>query len=307
MIPLAHRIEYIFFSAFRRLLLLLPFPAARRTGRLLGGVLFRVMRSRRGIALDNLRHAFPGREEGDLRSIARGAFVNFGASMAEFLCFRKLDRAALERLLNYGENRAAFETLASAGGLVFLSGHFGNWELAGAGASCLAGRPFLVVVRTQANRLVDAVVNRSRTGFGNAVVPMERAIRDSLAALKEGGVVALAADQSATRESDYVPFFGRTVATFRGPAAFALRAGVPMMMGFTVRRPDHTYDFILEEVPTSDLRDASEENVRELTRRHTALLERYIRLHPDHWLWMHRRWKHLTPPAGGEGGTAGDP
>ncbi len=82
-----------------------------------------------------------------------------------------------------------------------------------------------------------------------------------------------------------------------------------MMMGFTVRRPDYSYDFILEEVPTADLEGATEANVRELTRRHVSLLERYIRLHPDHWLWMHRRWKHLgVPPVSrGEEGSGNAP
>jgi len=73
-----------------------------------------------------------------------------------------------------------------------------------------------------------------------------------------------------------------------------------------VRRADYTYDFILEDVPASDLNGATEDNVKELTRRHVSLLERYIRMHPDHWLWMHRRWKHLAPTPGPEGGDSVD-
>jgi KDO2-lipid IV(A) lauroyltransferase len=303
--PISHRIEYLFFSLFRGFLMLLPFPAVQRLGRRLGRASYHLMGRRRRITLDNLRHAFPEKSPDELATIAGGAFENFGIAICEFLCFPKLGGDGLRRLLNFDDNRDHFGAIASAGGLVFLTGHFGNWELAGAGSAALAGVPYLVVVRTQANRLVDRVVNDLRCGFGNRVVPMERAIRESLTVLKEGGVVGLAPDQSATRESDFVPFFGRDVATFRGPAAFALRSGARMNMGFTVRRPDYSYDFILEEVQTSDLVGATEENVRELTRRHTALLERHIRTHPDHWLWMHRRWKHLAggPAGGAEGGV----
>ena len=301
------RIEFLFFSLFRGCLLLMPFPWIQRAGRFLGRGFYYLMPGRRAITLDNLRHAFPGKTEDELRTVARGAFENFGIAMSEFLCFSKIGQPDLRRLMNYDENRAHFQAIAAGSGLVYLSGHFGNWELSGAGSACLAGVQYLVVVKTQANRLVDRVVTGLRCGFGNSVVPMERAIRESMTALRNGGVVALAPDQSATRESDFIPFFGRDVATFRGPAAFALRAGVPMKMGFTVRRADYTYDFILEEVPTSDLNGATEENVRELTRRHVSLLERYIRLHPDHWLWMHRRWKHLGGPSpGAEGGGSVD-
>jgi KDO2-lipid IV(A) lauroyltransferase len=299
----SHVVEYVLFSLFRGVLGLLPFRLAQKSGRFLGRLFYRLMPGRRSITLDNLGRAFPEKPDDELRAIARGAFENFGISMCEFLSFGKLDGEALRRLLNFDDNRESFTRIGSGGALVFITGHFGNWELTGIGSSALAGVPFLVIVRTQSNALVDRVVNRLRCKFGSSVVPMDRSIRESLSTLKNGGVVALAADQSATRESDYVPFFGRDVATFRGPAAFALRAGVPMMIAFAARRPDDTYDFFSEIVPTEDLRGASDENVLELTRRHTAVLERYIRLHPDQWLWMHRRWKHLAQEAGGEGGT----
>ena len=292
-----HLLEYILFSSFRGILLLLPFRWTQRLGRALGRAFYRLMPGRRRITLENLRHAFPEYTAAGLEAAAAGAFENFGIAMSEFLCFSKLGTGDLRVLMNYDENRRHFDAIASAGAMVYLSGHFGNWELSGAGSAALAGVPYLVVVKTQANRLVDRVVTGLRCRFGNGVVPMERAIREALTTLKGGGVVALAPDQSATTESDYVPFFGRRVATFRGPAAFALRSGVPMYMGFTVRRRDYTYDFILEEVPTSDLRGATAENVTELTRRHVSVLERQIRLRPDHWLWMHRRWKHLEPAA----------
>ncbi len=290
-----HTLEYVLFTLFRAALLLFPFRAAGRLGRFLGRAGFRLLTGRRNIALDNLRHAFPGKSPGELESVALGAFENFGIAICEFLCFSKLGVDDIRGLMNYGTGAGAFRKIAAAGGMVFMTGHFGNWELAGAGSSCLAGVPYLVIVKTQSNRLVDGVVNALRGRFGSATIAMEKSVRPAMTTLGEGGVVALAGDQSAPRESEFVSFFGREVATFRGPAAFALRAGVPLMVGLTVRRPDFTYDFVLEEVDRSGLTD-SDEHIREFTRRHVAVLEKHIRLHPDHWLWMHRRWKHLAGP-----------
>ena len=65
-----------------------------------------------------------------------------------------------------------------------------------------------------------------------------------------------------------------------------------MLIGFMIRKSDGTYEVVLEEIPTSDLVESTDEKIIELTQRHTAMLEKYIRLYPDHWLWMHRRWKH---------------
>jgi KDO2-lipid IV(A) lauroyltransferase len=123
---------------------------------------------------------------------------------------------------------------------------------------------------------------------------MGPSVRQVVRALQEGKTIALLGDQSGPRESVFIEFFGRPAATHRGPAAFSLRNGTPIVMIFLVRREDGTYDALFEEVDRSGLTGPSEENIVELTRRHTALLEKYVRLYPDHWLWMHKRWKHTA-------------
>jgi KDO2-lipid IV(A) lauroyltransferase len=172
-----------------------------------------------------------------------------------------------------------------------LSGHFGNWELIAAGVGYLGKVSMTVIVQTQSNKLVDRVINRHRCLLGNKVVTMDKSVREILGALQRGEVVAIAPDQSGPMEGVFVDFFGRSVATHQGPAAFALRTGAPVQMGFIVRNIDGSYEVTLEQVSTAGLTNDGE-SIIELTRRHTALLEQYIRAYPDHWLWMHRRWKH---------------
>ena len=176
--------------------------------------------------------------------------------------------------------------------MVMLSGHFGNWELIAFAVAHQSGLPFTIIVQTQSNRAVDRVINRHRCLLGNRVVPMGISVRETIRTLRSGGIVAIAPDQSGPEEGVFVDFFGRNVATHQGPAAFSLRTGAPMQMGFIIRVDDGRYKVVLEEISTEPLTGDSDENILELTRRHTALLERYIRLYPDHWLWMHRRWKH---------------
>jgi KDO2-lipid IV(A) lauroyltransferase len=61
-----------------------------------------------------------------------------------------------------------------------------------------------------------------------------------------------------------------------------------------VREPDGTYTLQLEELSREGLRGSVDNQIQELTERHTALLEKFVRMHPDHWLWMHKRWKHTA-------------
>jgi KDO2-lipid IV(A) lauroyltransferase len=123
---------------------------------------------------------------------------------------------------------------------------------------------------------------------------MAHGVRGLLRGLKEGNAMLLLGDQSGSRESLFIPFFGHWAATHRGAAAFALKSGSPLVMYFMLRAPDGRCDIVCEEVDYSDIAGYTEEHVLELTQRHAAILERYIRSYPDHWLWMHKRWKHTA-------------
>ncbi|MBI1805190.1 MAG: lysophospholipid acyltransferase family protein [Ignavibacteria bacterium] len=286
------RVEFFFFQFLKRLVLALPLRSAQRFGVLIGRAAYHVIASRRRVALDNLAHAFPEKNRQELIAIAKGAFSNYGIAMMEFLWFPRLDERTVRALVRPKNIEMMVDGHAKGKGMVMLSGHFGNWELIAFAGAYLGKQRFTIIVQTQSNRSIDRVINRHRCLLGNRVVPMGMSIREIITTLRTGGIVAIAPDQSGPIEGAFVDFFGRRVATHQGPAVFSLRTGAPIQMGFLIRQKDGTYDAVFEEVPSSDLTGDSEENIIELTRRHTALLERYIRRYPDHWLWMHRRWKH---------------
>jgi KDO2-lipid IV(A) lauroyltransferase len=285
-------IEFVFFQCFKWFVLALPLKSAQRLGFYFGDAAYHLIKKRRNIALENLRHAFPEKSESELLAITKGAFRNYGITLVELLWFPNLNEARINKLVTVKNIDLMRAGHARGKGMVMLAGHFGNWELIAFGVAHISKLPFTIIVQTQSNKRVDDVINRHRCLLGNKVVPMGMSVRAIIKTLNEGGIIAIAPDQSGPMEGVFVNFFGRNVATHQGPAAFALRSGAPMQMGFIIRKSDWTYEVVLEEVPSGDLVGYSEENILELTRRHTALLEKYIRLYPDHWLWMHRRWKH---------------
>ena len=154
--------------------------------------------------------------------------------------------------------------------------------------------PFYIIVKGQANDYVDHVINRWREKFGAHTVPMGISIREILRALQNGHVVGMASDQAAAKESVAVNFFGREVPTFQGPAMFALRTHAPLIIGLAVRQSDGIYRLRFHRVPSDDLDGVTDANVKELTRRQVELTEKIIREHPEQWMWMHKRWKHVA-------------
>ncbi len=286
--------EYAFFMLFRALAQRLSFRAAGRVGAALGGLVFRLTPVRKKITLGNLALALPEKSAAERRAIALGAFRNYGRAIFEF--FRVANSTDDElrgvvRWVNPGVPCAAY---ARGKGLIMLSAHFGSWELVLPSLKLSFGWPVMAIVQQQRNGKINEVVDRQRRRFVDNTIPMARAVREVLRGLREKQALVILGDQSGSRESLFIPFFGRPAATHRGPAAFALRSGAPLVMFLLTRAGDGRYEMLCEEIDYSDIAGYTEEHIVELTRRHAAALERFIRAHPDHWLWQHKRWKH-TP------------
>ncbi len=286
-------VEYFFFRLLQRTARHLSYATASRLGSTLGAAAL-ALRVRRSITLDNLTKAFPEQDPVALRRIAAGAYRNYGTALMQMLWSMKAAADELVAVVHLRDEEVFRRALARGKGVILLSGHFGSWELIASSISLALKMPFLVIAQTQRNRKINQSVNTLRSRFGSTMVPMGPSVRQVMRALKEGQAVAMLGDQSGPKESVFVEFFGRPSATHRGAAAFSLKNDTPIVMYMLVRREDGSYDVFFEEVDRSGLDGYSEEHVLELTRRHTALLETYIRRYPDHWLWMHKRWKH-TP------------
>ncbi len=272
---------------------MLPFKSAQRLGAILGSGAFYIVGGRKRVAMENLRHAFPEKTEDERLAITKGAFRNFGIAFVELLWFPNFTKTNLFQIVSLSNEQAVYDAEKAGKGIILLTGHFGSWELSGLTAGAIVQSQLVIIVQTQNNLLVDKVINEHRCALGNRVVPMGMAVREIIRTLNNHGAVALAADQSAAMESIHIEFFGRKVTTHEGPAVFSLKTGAPIIMQFIIRQPDMSYVFRFEPISTENLPEDHEAAVEELTKRHTKMLEQYIRQYPDQWLWLHRRWKHV--------------
>jgi KDO2-lipid IV(A) lauroyltransferase len=292
-VKVQHIIEYLAFQSVAFVVQLMPISGAQWVGRNLGRLVYSVIGYRRDVTMRNLRRAFPEKSETELESIARGAYENAGIALLELTWFPSMTREHLGKIVHFDRPQILRDAYDRGKGLVILTAHFGNWELLGQSFIVNVGFPVNGLAKTQSNPLINKKINERRSRIGNKVIQMETSLREVVKALRNGEAVGLVADQAAPKENVPVEFFGTMVPTHQGPSAFCLKMRCPMVAVFSVRRPDGTYDAIVQEVPTVDLADDSEDNITELTRRHTRITEDIIRKYPDHWLWQHKRWKHV--------------
>lgn len=248
--------------------------------------------TRRSIVEEQLSAAFPGQPPDWVRTTASACYRHFGREISAIARLGRHGGESLLPMVKQGEDAVAlFRDVVGEGGALIVTGHIGNWEVAGAYLAA-AGLDMAAVVKEQRNQAFDRRLVDTRRRLGIEPIYMQDA-RDRIpSALSEGKSVALVADQDAGRRGVFVPFLGRPASTFRGPARLALACGVPLFFGAAVRDGDG-YAALLELVPRPDPGPDAE---AELTRGWVARLEAQVRRLPDQYFWFHRRWK--TQPGG---------
>ena len=266
----------------------LSFPAAGSIGQALGRLAWALDGRHRKVALDNLAAAFPELPPSRRQRLARQAFAQAGRNAMEMLWSAALTgdtMASVGEVSGIDHLEAALE---KGRGALLASGHFGNWELMGLMLG-LAGKPLHVVARRLRDLEADEVLRSLRTRTGNHVLYKDEAVRGAIRALRSGGSVAVLIDQNTLRAwATFVPFFERLAATTKLLAQLHLRTGAPILPSFAVPHGDR-YRFVIE--PALDVAGDGPDAVNCITAAATARVERYVRRHPEAWLWIHDRWR----------------
>jgi KDO2-lipid IV(A) lauroyltransferase len=293
---LRHRVEYCVALSVLKVLGALPHRLARAVCALLAALCYWAWRRLRNVGLFNLRLAFPDWSERDRRRVLLGLFRNFGRTLADFAHFPHWNRANIERLIIYD----GFENYAHAHsqgrGTLFLTAHFGNWEL-GSFAHGVYGHPCQFVVRELDNPLIDRLINHYRCLSGGKAIERGDFARQVLRAFAQGEAVGVLVDRNMlASEGVFVDFFGRPACTTTGPARVVRKTGVPVVLGLVIWDAKlKKYRLRFDPVEWIQREDPEEEIVAN-TANFTRLIESYVRRYPEQWLWVHRRWK--TRPAG---------
>ncbi len=285
-----HRLEYALLASLGLMARAISDKAAAWAGARLGDTAFDIFKFRRKVALGNLSKAFPERPPVEIEDIARNLYRNLGKNLLEFLRFPNLSGEDIKNKVTF-IGREHFDRAIEGGkGALLISSHFGNWELYAASIAAY-GYPISVVVYEQHNPLTDRMMNRIRRFRGIDVIFKPDAPRAILKALAGNRFVAMLIDQDAGQDGVFVDFMGRPASTAKGPAVFAIRTGAPLLTGVIVRQDESKHVGYIEPPVYADPSGDKEKETLRLTAFVTQAMEKYVRKHPDHWYWVHRRWK----------------
>jgi KDO2-lipid IV(A) lauroyltransferase len=285
--------RWLLYSVMRNVvaaILLLPRATARTVTDWLGRLAYLADRpDRKAASLANVQSAFPELPRDRAVDLLRRAYSHLVTSIYDSVAFSKAAKGgACDGLVEV----LGLDSLPPARpdrGLIFVTGHFGTWEVLGAVASLL-GYPVWSVRRAFENQFVEAYVLQLRGTTGQHLLPKRGSFRQMVRLLQQGENVALLVDQDARRHGIFVDFFGRPASTTTAPARLALRTGATIAFVYCERLGERFRVTIGDVIRPESGADAREE-MRRITQRITTDIEEVVRASPDKWLWLHRRWK----------------
>jgi KDO2-lipid IV(A) lauroyltransferase len=294
------KLEYAAAWPFIKILGLMPRPLARAFAIGISRLVYLLHFRLRQVGMRNLEMVFPEKSAAERKRILRGEFTSLGRQLAELCQFPNYTQENIDDVVVYDGLENYERAYARGKGVLFLTAHFGGWELS-AFAHSLHGHWLHIVMRPMDNPHLDRLLQRYRTMHGNKTVDKDDFVRGLLAAMKAGETVGILMDTNMTPpQGIFVDFFGIPACTASGLARIALRTDAAVVPGFTIWDPasgKYRLRFYpaLEVVRTGDL----ESDIAANTQTFTKVIENYVRNYPDQWLWVHRRWK--TRPEGQPG------
>jgi len=284
--------EYIVFIIIAKTVQLFGFRRLHLPAKILSYVFFDLLKIRKDVVYKNLGIAFPKKTQAEKEVIAKKSYYHFSRLILEIMCIPKMNKEEIYSLVFCEEIQELRSVYEQGEGLIILTAHFGNWEFGAISVPMQMGTIMYPIVKPQRNPFVTKWLKQMRESHGNKVISLGISIRETYKVLKEGKILGVVGDQRGPKDGMRVKLFGIDTAIFSGTADLVLKLNVPVYVLFAARINGSEYRAFTERIDTENLPEDKYEKVKEINQRYMNLLEKYVKLYPEQWFWMHNIWKY---------------
>jgi KDO2-lipid IV(A) lauroyltransferase len=274
---------------------MIPIERCDRICQLLASVFAKWVKVRRSLVSENLRRVFPQWSQDEALAVQHRMWHHLLLMACEIAhAPRKIHRENWYEHFRIPDRATMLRVVLDPRPKQLLSGHFGNFELAGF-LTGLFGVSTTTIARPLDNGFIHEFVNRFRSLGGQHLLPKTGSASQIEALLQSGGALALLGDQYGGGKGCWVEFLGHPASCHKAVALFTLSSGAVMMVCSNTRS-SAPLTFELRVLGVADpAKSNCPATVPELTRWYNACLEEAIRKHPEQYWWVHRRWRGEPP------------
>ena len=279
---LSHSISYYSLIAFKKFLSTISARARYKISNQLASLLYNYINIRKNQARTNLKKAFPKWSDKRISFNLKKMYQFFSFNFIQFISVPK----SWEKLeIDVVGKNILDSNLAKGQGVIFITGHFGAWEILGKWLGEYTDL-FAGIALRQKNKGANQFFQEQRELPGTKqFYKRENSIEIAYKILSRNGILGLVSDQDARKKGVFVNFFESPASTPKGAALFHLNTAAPIMMGVCIQKGFQKYQIRFFTV------DTTVQNIEQITQSYTSLLEKCIREKPEQYFWFHKRWK----------------
>ena len=243
----------------------------------------------RKLAIDNVIKALNVSDK-EAIDIVKSNFIHYGRMLSEITHWEEYYKNFEDYFIT--ENIEIMEKgLSRKKGAIILTGHIGNWEIAGIGYTRKFGKVNVVVKRVS-NKYIDNLIRNIRNKIGINLIDDNNTVFKMMRALRNGGTVVFVFDQHAPgSQGVIVDFFGRKVAAFKVVGMLARKYNIPVIPAYSVRDGNGKFIIHVDEPIPPVVTDDLASDILENTQNYTNYIEKIVRKYPKQWFWVHKRWR----------------
>ena len=282
--------EFLAISSLKKFSTLGSVKHSQRYGALLGKLAYQFAKKDRSIAEYQIDFCFPELSSFKKQQIVRESFENLGKTLMEALNIQKI-RKNRDFWIRLHNEDVVNQVIEKGKGVIFIFGHFGNWELLGLVYEML-GIKGIGIESPIGDVKLDGILSASRKSENIQLIPRGNtsSAKNILKCFRNNQAFLFAFDQDIKVQSVFVDFFGKKASTAKGAAFFAQKFNVPVVSVFGARNKEGVHDYYFELLSESPYQNSKFE-INKLTQIYTLAVEKHIRRFPNQWVWFHRRWK----------------
>ena len=267
---------------------IVPYRAGVCAGGALGFIAYYLLPRERKRTITHLTLVFADRGGPWIRRTAWSCFVHLGKALLEIML---MTPGRMARIVDLQGEENLRKALDRGKGVVYVTGHIGNWELMGHAVAAI--HPLSVIAAPIEPEQVNDMIVGLRAGMGVRTVLRNRpgATKELIRIFRENRILGILIDQDTDVESAFVDFMGKPAWTPTAAASMAIKFGAPVVFGFIRRGKDNRHTITIEGPLDLTLSGDREKDTIAATAMLTKRIEDCIRKNPEQWVWMHRRWR----------------
>ncbi|MCP4632305.1 MAG: lysophospholipid acyltransferase family protein [candidate division Zixibacteria bacterium] len=286
--------NYIFYIMLRAVMLTinaLPIKIAYLLTNLLAKLAYLIFTSDRKTAFNNLKMVFPVLSDEQIKKIYINSLKNIGYSGVDVLRFKKFGKQGILEMVTVEGIEHFDKAYARGKGIMAITGHISNFELIAAWFG-QKGYKSSAIGRRLYDQRFNKLLIENRNAMNVRNLDSEASIRHPLKTLREGYAIGVLIDQDSRRyRGEFIDFFGKPAYTPVGPIFLSRKAQATVSPMIIIRMAPLKYKLTVFPEVKFDYKQQVDKDIKRVLSECTKILENTIRENPEHWVWMHKRWK----------------